>query len=92
MILSIRHKGISTLKESNDTSKLPAECVAKIRRLLSALDAATSPQQLNMPGSGFHQLQGNLKGYYSVKVTANWRITFRFDGTHTADVDFQDYH
>lgn len=92
MLLSVRHKGLSALLEDNDSSKLPAECVAKIRRILTALSAATIPQYLNMPGSGFHQLQGNLKGYYSVKVTANWRITFRFDGTHATDVDFQDYH
>ena len=92
MIHSIRHKAVRALKESNDASKLPAEYVAKIRRILSRLDSATEPQQMNYPGSAFHALQGDLQGYYAVKVTGNWRITFRFEGEHAADVDYQDYH
>lgn len=71
MILSIRHKGLRLLYDHDDASKLPAENVAKLRRLLSLLDAATKPQELNYPGSDFHALKGDLQSFYSVKVRAN---------------------
>jgi toxin HigB-1 len=47
---------------------------------------------MNLPGLGLHPLKGNRKGTYSVTVSGNWRITFRFDGEHVVDVDLEDYH
>jgi toxin HigB-1 len=36
--------------------------------------------------------KGELKGFYSAYVRANWRIIFRFEGGDALDVDFLDYH
>ena len=47
---------------------------------------------MNLPGLKLHPLKGNLKGYWSVCVTGNWRIIFRFEGIHVFDVDLVDYH
>ena len=33
-----------------------------------------------------------VSGYWAVTVSANWRITFRFDGADVYDVDLVDYH
>lgn len=92
MILSIRHKGLRSLYDRNDTSKLPAENIGKLRALLSLLDAAKKPQELNLPGFDFHALKGDLQDFYSVKVRANWKLIFRFVGEDVADVDYLDYH
>ena len=45
-----------------------------------------------LPGLRLHPLKGNLKGYFSVSVSGNWRVIFRFEGQDAADVDYLDYH
>ena len=47
---------------------------------------------MNVPGWDLHKLQGNLEGYWSVKVNGNWRLTFKFENGHAEIVDYQDYH
>ena len=72
--------------------KLPASQVERIRDILSALDAAAVKEDMNYPGSGFHELKGDLKGFYSVKVTGNYRVIFRFESGNIYDVNYLDYH
>jgi proteic killer suppression protein len=64
----------------------------KIERILSVLDAAVTPQALDLPGYRLHALKGDRKGYWSVTVRANWRIIFRFENGDAYDVDLTDYH
>jgi proteic killer suppression protein len=45
-----------------------------------------------VPGWRLHALKGELAGHWSVTVTGNWRLIFRFDGEDAVDVDFVDYH
>jgi toxin HigB-1 len=58
------------------------------------LDAATSPEGMNVPGWNFHGLKGNDKGRYAVWVDENWRLSFAWtdDGPDAIDVDYLDYH
>ena len=94
MIDGFSHKGLEKSFEKDDNSGLPAQLVAKIRSILAQLEAASKPEEMNYPGSAFHQLKGDRKGVYAVKVTGNYRITFRFnkkDG-FAYDVNFEDYH
>jgi proteic killer suppression protein len=58
--------------------------------MLRAIDAATKPEQLNLPGFHFHSLRGARRR--SIRVTGNWRITFGWDGADAIDVDLEDYH
>ncbi|GAB3934248.1 hypothetical protein GCM10028804_51300 [Larkinella terrae] len=60
--------------------------------ILTRLEAASSAQELDQPGYKFHALSGDLQGFYSVKVSGNYRIIFRFDGENACDVDYLDYH
>lgn len=60
--------------------------------ILARLNAATSPQDMNLPGLVLHELVGQRKGTWSVRVSGNWRITFTFDGVDACDVDLEDYH
>ena len=60
--------------------------------MLAQLDVAASPEAMRLPGYRLHTLKGNLKGYWSVTVRANWRIIFRFEGEDVYDVSLIDYH
>jgi proteic killer suppression protein len=64
----------------------------KITRILSYLDQARKPADMDFPGLRLHPLTGNLNGFWSVSVSGNWRIIFRFEGSHVADVDLVDHH
>ena len=92
MIVSFRHKGLETLYRIGSTRGVQAAHASKLRRILSALDAAASAAELNHPGYRLHPLKGELKGHWSVWVNGNWRITFRFAGTDVELVDYRDYH
>lgn len=92
MILSYRHKGLELYATKGNRSKLQQGHIAKIRLILTRLDAANHPEQLNQPGYGFHALKGDLKEFYAVKVSGNWRIIFRFEEGNAYDVDYIDYH
>lgn len=92
MIRSFRHKGLQRFAGSGDGSKLPVQQLERVSRILRALDAASSPQAMILPGYKFHGLRGRDKGRYSVWVTGNYRITFAFDGEDAVDVDLEDYH
>lgn len=92
MIESFRHKGLRRLFEDNDAKGLSAEHVRKIRQILALLDAASTIADLDFPTFRLHPLVGDLKGYWSLTVRANWRIIFRFDEGAAFDVDFLDYH
>ena len=58
----------------------------------TVLDAATTPQALDLPRYRLHPLKGDLKGLWSVTVRANWRIVFRFEAGDAFDVELIDYH
>ena len=60
--------------------------------ILGRLDRASAPPALNLPGYRLHPLKGDLRGYWSVTVRANWRIIFRFEGEDAFDVELIDYH
>lgn len=64
----------------------------KIRLILGRLHASTNPQDINLPGLSLHELKGNRKGTWSVRVSGNWRITFEFNGNDAINVNYEDYH
>lgn len=92
MILGFRHKGLKLLYEKGDRRRLPSEYADKVERILARLDEATEPGNMDLPGFRLHPLKGDLAGYWSVSVSGNWRIVFRFEGVHARDVDLIDYH
>jgi proteic killer suppression protein len=92
MIRSIRHRGLKRLFEYDDRSKLRPDLADKVARILTRLNAAGSVDDMNVTGFGLHRLGGDLKGFWSVTVSRNWRIIFRFDESDAFDVDFIDYH
>lgn len=92
MITSIRHKGLLQFYETGNSSKLPSQYVRKINRILDQLDAVTSEKDIITLGSGIHRLTGELSDFWSIKVSPNYRIIFRFEAGDIVDVDYLDYH
>lgn len=92
-IRSIRHKGLKRLYEEDDSRDLPAALAEKISDILLAIDEAAHPQEVGLfPGWRLHPLKGNLQGFWSVTVSGNWRIIFRFEAGDAFDLDLVDYH
>ena len=92
MIKSFRHKGLNRFFIQDDGKALNANQRDRISRLLDRLDSSEVIEDMNLPGFGLHKLTGNRKHTWSVKVTGNWRLTFRFERGHAYDVDLEDYH
>jgi proteic killer suppression protein len=92
VIKNFKHRGLKRLYERGDRSAIRPDLLNAIEEILTVLDAADSPQALNLPGYRLHALKGDLKGLWTVTVRANWRIIFRFEGGDAFDVELIDYH
>ena len=92
-VRSIAHKGLRRLYEENSSKGLNAETVDKLRKMLTFLDAMQDPEALRaLPTWKAHILTGDRKGTWSLRVTRNWRLTFRVEDDETIDVNLEDYH
>lgn len=88
----IKSKALKRYAESGDASGIKPEWLPRVRRIMNALDVAVSPDELDTPGWHWHELKGDRKGAYSVRVSGNWRITYRWDDEGPIDVTLEDYH
>ncbi|MEY9330800.1 proteic killer suppression protein [Pseudomonas protegens] len=92
MIKSFQHKGLRAFYETGSTRGIRAEHARRLARQLSFMDHASEPADLNLPGWRLHPLRGDLLGYWSLVVSGNWRVIFRFVGSDIELVDNLDYH
>ncbi len=92
MIKSFRHKGLKAFFQTGDKSGIQAHHETRLRLQLAKLDAAQSPDDMDLPNWRLHPLKGNLKGHWAVWVDRNWRMTFKFEGNDAVLTDYQDYH
>ena len=91
-ILNIKHPALKRFYEKDDSTKVPSKQRNKIRKILAFLDNIDEPKGIDLPNFGLHQLEGSRKDQWAVKVSRNWRITFRFVEGHVRDVNLIDYH
>jgi proteic killer suppression protein len=92
-IRTIRHKALAGLFEDDNKRGLQTDQIGKLRRVLAALDAASDIEDMRLyPGWKLHRLKGDLDGFWSVTITGNWRLIFRFENGDAFDVDLIDYH
>jgi len=92
MIQTYKNKHLEKLLKENRSRGIPQELEKKIRIRLSVIDAALIIDEMRLPGYDLHELKGDRKGTWSIKVSGNWRITFRFEDGKAYDVDLEDYH
>lgn len=92
MVKSFRHKGLEKFFITGNKAGIQPKHAEKLSIQLFALNRAKSPSDLNAPGWDLHELKGDLKGRWSIKVNGNWRLTFTFEQEDVILLDYQDYH
>ena len=92
MIRNFRHRGLKRMYERGDASRVGASLSDRVAVALADLDEANKPSDLDLPGYRLHPLRGDRKGYWSISISGNWRMVFRFEGGDAFDVDLIDYH
>ena len=92
MIQTVRHRGLKRAYEGGDFSRVEPEQAKRIAIALADLDSARTVSDLNLPGYRLHRLRGKLKGLWSITISANWRIVFRFEDGDVYDINLIDYH
>ncbi|WP_404360519.1 type II toxin-antitoxin system RelE/ParE family toxin [Methylotuvimicrobium sp. KM1] len=92
MIRSFKHKGLATFFKSGSTAGIQAAHANKLRLILGRLNVSIAPKDMDLPGLRLHELSGNRSGTWSVTVSGNWRVTFRFEGEDVEVVNYEDYH
>ena len=91
MISSFRSRDLRSLWQKGDPSRIRPDLLDRVRRRLDAIQAATRPEDLNIPGFNFHRLQGRPPRY-TVHVNGPWCITFGWEGENAIQVDLEQYH
>ena len=92
MILDFRHKGLKRAYEQDKYSKVPPDLVKRVSIALSDLDSAQSVSDMNLSRYQLHPLKGVREGLWSIRISGNWRMVFRFEDGDAYDVDLVDYH
>lgn len=92
MIKSFKHRGLKRFFERDDKSKVRADMAGKVGRILHKLDLSKTLDELDAPGFGLHPLRGDYKEFWSIWVSRNYRVIFRFENGNAYDVDLIDYH
>lgn len=92
MIKSFEHKGLEEYFYDGSKKGIKPQHAQKLADILDRLDAANDIRDMNYPGSALHQLKGKNKDFWAVKVTGNWRVTFRFGDGNAESVNYLDYH
>jgi proteic killer suppression protein len=92
VIKSFAHKGLEEFFLTGSTKGIQAKHAGKLQHVLTLLDYAHYPEDMDFHGSGLHRLKGKLKDRWSVRISGNWRVTFRIEGGDAHIVDYQDYH
>jgi proteic killer suppression protein len=95
MIKKFRHKGLKRFfRDPRFTDKrgISAEIAERLIVILDALDVVERADEMDIAGLYFHRLKGSRRNEYSVRVTGNWRVTWRMEATDVIDVNLEDYH
>jgi toxin HigB-1 len=92
MIQKFKHKGLRLLFESGISNGVNVQHVMRLRKILALLETAETIEDMDLPGLGLHPLKGNRKGTWAVKVTGNWRITFKIKNGDAFEINYEDYH
>jgi toxin HigB-1 len=92
VIRTFKHRGLERFFLTGSKSGIQPAHANRIRLILGRLNASSAPADMGLPGLYLHELKGRLSGRWSVRVSGNWRITFKFEGPDAIEVDYEDYH
>lgn len=89
VIKSFRRGAAERLFHRGDVGRVNPAHRVRLREILEALDGPDPLRALSMPN---YRLKGDRKGQWSVRVSHDWRVTFRTDDKSVWDVQYEDYH
>ncbi len=92
MIRSFKHKGLERFFLKGSKSGIQAKHASKLRLILGRLNSSTGPYDMDLPGLFLHTLSGSKDDIWSVRVSGNWRVTYRFTNGDAEIVNYEDYH
>jgi toxin HigB-1 len=92
MIQSFRHKGLEKFFRRGSKAGIQADHARKLTRQLTTLNSAITVEDMRVASWKLHSLHGTLDGHWSIWVSGNWRLTFKFENEDAILVDYQDYH
>lgn len=92
MIKGFAHKGLAAFYETGSLKGIVPQHARKLRLILTTLDDAASPDDVDLPAFVLHPLKGDMAGMFSMRVNGNWRVIFAFEGEDVVLVDYLDYH
>lgn len=94
MIKTFKSKALKQLWEDNNSSKINQAHLARIEHILTLIDALEEvPEDLSFFSNlRPHELKGKLKGVWSLDISGNYRITFKFENKNAYDLDYLDTH
>ncbi|MEE8349103.1 MAG: type II toxin-antitoxin system RelE/ParE family toxin [Acidobacteriota bacterium] len=92
MIQSFRHKGLELFFLKGSKAGIQGNHAPRLRLILGRLNVSANARDMDLPGLHLHELKGERKGVWSVRVSGNWRVTFQFDGPDVHGVNYEDYH
>lgn len=92
MITSFRHKGLEAFFRTGNQAGIQSIHAKRLRDMLTALNTASSPDDLMLPSWRLHRLTGDRVGFLAMTVQAQWRLVFRLNDRNTELLDYLDYH
>ena len=93
MILAFACKETERIWEGVRSRKFPPDIQDRALNKLRQLEAARTLDDLRLPPSNhLEALQGNRQGQYSIRITRQWRLCFRWVDGDADDVEIVDYH
>jgi len=92
MIKSFKHKGLKRLFETGHTSEVNPQHTERLRKILALLETSETIDDMDLPGLNLHNLKGKRKNTLTVKVSGNWRVTFKLRNGDILEVNYEDYH
>ena len=96
MILSFGDSATEDLYHGRQTARVrrfPASIIPAALRKLDMLARAHALIDLRAPpGNRLEALKGDWEGFYSIRINAQWRVVFRWDGHDASEVAIVDYH
>ncbi len=92
MIQTFKHKGLKQLFEKGTSSGVNSQHVKRLKMILVLLETSETVEDMDLPGLNLHELKGNRKGTWALKISGNWRVTFRLEQGDALDVNYEDYH
>ncbi|MCH9646694.1 MAG: type II toxin-antitoxin system RelE/ParE family toxin [Deltaproteobacteria bacterium] len=92
MVKSFKDRGLERFFRTGSAKGIQANHARRLRLILGRLQASSQPGDMALPGLVLHELKGKRRGTWSVRVSGNWRVTFRFENKDAYDLDYEDYH